>query len=487
MGNKNWGLINGAWYCRPGLILIALLTVLLAACSGPDLKAPTPVPTVPGEIEVDKVFRVFYDEMGGRAVLGPAISGIFTSGNVSKQFTTNAVMVYNPQAPQTMIFSLAPLGEEFVPVKDAGPFEIDPLFKKVYDKLQGSRFIGAPISGVIPGQADGEYYQFFKGLGMRAKEGSNEVGFLEYGAWFCAKEQETCQYQPSYNISPLKFNEKFPVQARRLGRELTGKPISAYFRLPDGAMVQIYDNVVMMDKSGGDSNDRQMAGLYPFIRQIGIQPDPFEVAMNDPRMTFFPVEGQMGYNIPNVFVEFMAFHGGKEESGNPITGVRRVSEQPEVYRVCFETYCLDYNNGLPEGKKIYPAPLGREFLKMFAPEEIAQRGLAPSEADLYIKVWEEKLLISSTDRPVIHIMVLQKGDQTAIPNIDLVVMLIMPDGQQAFFNPPATNMNGLSRLELDPISGQNGDVIPYWVCLNMSSSSGKPLCAEDALAIWGNP
>lgn len=465
---------------------MALMTVLLVACSGPDAGAPTPIPTVAGEKEVALEFRDFYASMGGRAVLGPAISDPIMRDGILEQYTTNGLMRYNAQAPTTLLYSLAPLGERFVPVEDGGPFEIDPLFQPVFDKLQGHRFIGAPISGVISDKETGKYCQFFQGLGMCAMEGNPEVIFMEYGAWYCARMQEACQYQSSASINAKGYNEKFIIQVRRLGRELTGYPISPVFRTLDGSLVQVYDNVVIVDRTGDNPNGRQVIELYFFTTQIGIEPGPLELNMNDSRMTFIRTEGELGYNVPNVFIDYIAMHGGQLASGKPITGLTVVNDQPGVYRVCFEAYCLDYNDGLPEGKNIYPVPLGWEYLKKFDPEDLAQRGLAPTEDDIHIKLWEEKPLVSSSERPRINIMVFQRGDQEPIPNIDLTVTVMMPDGQLVTFIPSPTNMNGLSALELDPIAGENGTMIPYQVCLNMSST-GQPLCMEDALVIWSNP
>jgi hypothetical protein len=89
------------------LILLFLCTISIAACDTPADKAVLLTPSI---YEVDPLFETFYRRFGGEAVLGPAISHLFTYGPISYQYTPAGLMVHDPQAPEYARFSLAPLG-----------------------------------------------------------------------------------------------------------------------------------------------------------------------------------------------------------------------------------------------------------------------------------------------------------------------------------------------------------------------------------------
>ena len=59
---------------------------------------------------VDPTFREFYELLGGEQILGPAISIMYEERGKKLQFTTGALMMYDPQAPESEHFKLAPLG-----------------------------------------------------------------------------------------------------------------------------------------------------------------------------------------------------------------------------------------------------------------------------------------------------------------------------------------------------------------------------------------
>lgn len=133
------------------LIILALLSV---GCS-PDVSEP---PAGAETFMVDVLFREYYGLLKGEQVLGKAISALISDQSVKCQYTTNALMVFDPRLAGGDPFYLAPLGlkmniKQPPEPKPADPqaryvdgFVIYPEFVSFYDKLGGVKEVGNPIT-----------------------------------------------------------------------------------------------------------------------------------------------------------------------------------------------------------------------------------------------------------------------------------------------------------------------------------------------------
>jgi hypothetical protein len=50
---------------------------------------------------------------------------------------------------------------------------------------------------------------------------------------------------------------------------------------------------------------------------------------------------------------------------------------------------------------------------------------------------------------------------------------------------PATDEDGLTSVTLEPIAGQNGELVIYEACLQIDRAESA--CVQQSFLIWGNP
>jgi hypothetical protein len=174
------------------LALSIFLFITIAACQGADFSAaPTPDMSF---YAVDPVFREFYNLLGGKVILGDAISDIYKSGGKQYQYTINGLMIYDPLAPPKQFFQLASLGRR---LGIGGPTSPDvgvaEAFRPMYDKLSGT-FVGQPLTGLVYNGAQNRYEQYFENIGFyHGGESTGDVRLLPYGAWICHAECRSIQ------------------------------------------------------------------------------------------------------------------------------------------------------------------------------------------------------------------------------------------------------------------------------------------------------
>lgn len=519
------------------LLVLSLVMSFLVSCNTGDEE---PTPTTPQDaFIVDPTFNQFYELLGGRDILGPVISPVLIENEINYQFTESALMVYDPQAPAGQRFGLAPLGLEMgvaeppvPPTESPGLRYVDghiifPDFAAVYDLLGGAQYVGRPLTEGRFNPQEKRYEQFFENVGFYRLESDplQTVHLLAYGAWKC---DARCRSAPPLNsiihlpapessaLSPGKYcyylympfvTQVFPGEpiltvettcqcvylpmvARSSSPEamfsqavmsmasgLTGRPLTDPFRANDGMMEQIFENIVLAanpDRPGEVS-------LLPLPRRLGILPDAPEAENQDPIMTFFPLHGDLGYNVPSYFLHFILLNGGLEVTGQPTTQFTRLSDN--VYRQCFTNLCLDEERNSPEGLRIYPASLGDTYKKLFYPSVAMTESLVPTAQVVSLQVLESFSTVTSMERQEIGVSI-QEGD-TPLANVEPYLILTFPDGTLQTFSLPPTDDNGQTRLELPLISASSGTLVPYQVCI--SRLTGEKFCVKESYLIWNNP
>ena len=158
------------------LIIIGIAT-MLSACSpeGSDRQGSL-------SISVDPVFLELYEYLGGEDILGKPITNLYREGNLSYQYTENALMQQNPDPAVSLRFSLYPIAKELniyqEPPGDYYPqaddliidgYAIHPAFVELYKTLMGEQFVGKPRTGPITNYENNHLEQYFENVAFYLK------------------------------------------------------------------------------------------------------------------------------------------------------------------------------------------------------------------------------------------------------------------------------------------------------------------------------
>jgi hypothetical protein len=431
--------------------------------------------------EVDPTFREFYESLGGESILGPAISIMYEERGKKLQFTTGALMMYNPMAGESERFRLVPLGNAMKiaepPLSPTSPngHEVYPGFLPLFRRLGGTRVTGKPITSVKADPENQRILQYFENVGFYQLESDNPdtAHLLYYGVWKCAQACSFPTSQENLVLPPTSPGLSIQGAIDRLDPGLTGFPLSDIIIAPDGKEEQIFENVVIFT----DPESPAGIALRPLPYYLEIRPDPPTQAGQD-KGKFIAVNGNLGYNVPEHIDDYIERNNGYDFIGKPINHYDQINN--DLYRQCFENLCLDYRpNNVPE-LQIRPMPLGRRYKQQFTNEESSEVNSNSFDA-VTLTVWERYPVINTTDIQEIYVMVLDNGNP--LRNVDLELKFTMPDGssQTKFF--PPTDQSGQAYLEISPIGTSDGTLIVYQVCLANTPQSSD--CVMDDYLIWG--
>jgi hypothetical protein len=471
---------------------LTALVLIISACS-PQNENRALTATQPGTYAIDPLFREFYDNLGGAEYLGPAISPLYHQGNFKLQFTVSGLMLRDLSAQQaSQRYQLAPLGLHLGVEEAPRPLQEDPDgrlvggyvvyqgFLDVYDSLGGARYVGRPLTELRYNPEKERLEQYFENLGFYHLDSDppGTVHTLAYGAFFC---DYACRFRPFQASLPTRqgvIPEPFARDVSRLGPSFVGRAISDPYIAPDGMQEIIFDNLVLFV----DPANPQRVFARPLLEKLGFVPHPLTTSLDDPRMLFHPIQGESGHNIPVVFSDYLALHGGLDISGPPITEISLHKER--IWRQCFTNLCLDYHQDAPLKLRVRPAPLGivykAEYYSEFAVENFTA---SQSLQTITLKVAEERPIINSQETQRIHVHVFENNQP--LPSFEPQLTITMPDGSHRDFRLTPTDATGHTALLLQPISAPNGTMIPYQVCLiNIKSEQA---CIQETYMIWGNP
>lgn len=522
--------------------ILIFFVVILAALTGCE-DGPGNLLAV-DTYEVDPTFREFYLLMGGREVLGAPISAIFSYGDVRYQYTVAALMVNDPRLPGSQLFQLAALGLDMgisdpsVPRPDDGSVRyveghiIPDFFVPLYEKLGGARFVGLPLTEVHFNLDKRRYEQYFENVGFYLLEGDepSNAGLLAYGVWKCASSCRQVPPDVSTPELPSRAGERFKEIVERLGADFTGFALTDPYLATDGLLEQVFENLVL----AVDPENPRRQSLRPLPERLGIWGDAPVRPNGLPGFSFLATQGELGYNVLTVFLEYLAFHGSLEVSGPPIGELMQIGDG--VSRQCFKNLCLEWAVSSSGQGKVRPAGLGYTYRQMglhqqvaplqsqepavqqpqdtvveeleveqapsqpaleayappqeqgpsmaAAPPTVAPQDWQPSETrEISMQVWKINPMVSPSERQEVGVVIYENGAPLGDIEPDLTVML--PDGSSMTYYMYPTGADGQSRYQIEPVNAPVGAVIPFQVCIY--NLVGAKFCVRDSFLIWTNP
>jgi hypothetical protein len=462
-----------------GILFICLLALIVAACSGTQ-----PTSTLSSSpYLIEPVFQQFYDFLGGQSRLGAAISPVIVEGHVQKQYLENALMTYNPELPPSEQYSLAPLGRQMgvwdEPIASTdleGVYFVEGYivyegFVPLYEQMGAQRYVGTPLTGVRYNGEQNRVEQYFENVGFfqNLDDANSSVKLMPYGRIACA---DTCSLfaNPAEIIQiDLLYDEPFVSAVLRLGESFTGPRLAGPYKKADGTLEVIYQNVVLVSSADGSR-----ATVKPILADLGITSDPLVTRLDNPNLTFYAIDGELGYNVPVFFADYINQHGGFETFGPPISELKPADQGGA--NQCYTNACLHYAEGLG----VQPLPWGTEYKARFYDQPANEVQAQPTE--IRIQVWEDFSQINSTEQQVIH-ATLFAGNQF-LSGLQPYLEITLPGGGTSIYQFPLSDVNGQTQLVIPAVRAQNGTLIPYKVCLEGFGST--EVCASESFMIWGN-
>ncbi len=472
--------------------LILLFTLITVGCTGETAITPE---AGSSSYPVDTVFKEFYQTLGGKRLLGQAITPLEIHDELNCQFFENALLCLNPAVTDADRFSLYPLGRELEIQEDApvasmsaptGARVVDGIviydkFIPLYDQLYGARYVGRPLTRLRINQDLNRAEQFFENVGFyqNLSDPNGPVFLIPYGAYLCGG---TCAYHLNEYWSIVKSSvveQPFAAQVTRLGGPAVfGEPLLKSEVAPDGYLHQVYTNVIFY----APPDDLSQASLRPLPSVLGYEEQPLAAPMGHEQLVFYEIQNGLGHNVPLPFDEFVTLHGGRELAGDPISEVILLDDK-NLYRQCFESYCLVYDPTASGALRVRMLPLGEQYLQRYPPPDDARIHdlFSASRIDLIVSV--DKPSLNANEQQVVRMLVQEMDREVPVERVEASLVIEVP-GQPAmrFFLPP-TNAQGLSSLTIPAQpSLENGTRVHYQVCLNLPSE--RPICRPDSYLIW---
>lgn len=455
-----------------------LAAFALTACGG---AAPATTKTSPYLIE--PVFAEFYEFLGGQTKLGVALTPVIVEGSLQKQYVEAALMVYNPELPASEQYSLAPLGEQLgqwdAPVASTnlqGALVVDGYivyegFAPTYEQLGGRRYVGRPLTGVRYIQEQNRVEQYFQNLGFYVLlDQPAAVHLMSYGELTCG---EVCSAPPTNPAAivqiELPYGEPFVATVARLGDAFIGRRLAGPYQAADGSLEVIYENFVLYAAA-----DSTTATARPVLAALGIAPEPMVTQLQSPVIMFYGIDGELGYNVPLFFSDYIANHGGFEFFGQPVAEIKMTEDGGASQ--CFANGCLRYAS---DGT-VAPMAMGAEYKARLYDQPVPQA--AAPQGELRIQVWEDHSQISSQQEQVIHAS-LYAGNEL-LSGLQPYLEISLPSGATSIYQFPPSDSGGETTVTVPAIQAQNGTLIPYKVCLEGFGAAA--VCANESYMIWGN-
>ena len=464
----------GSWKRKLILFLAMLfLSLLSVACT----KADEPIT---GAFEVGETFKDFYSSAGGRDLLGPALSPVFTSGNIEYQYVSAGLMYHDPAQPPAQQFGFYPIAEKFWNIsglQDPPPADTSAPYLNghtiwedawlLYNRL-GSNVVGLPLTGVITNNEKQRYEQYCEGLGFYRNFNSPpaEIHLMPYGEWVC---QENCTYffgdavppTPMIDRPTSELEQIFLAYAERPGYAFVGAPINVPQLAMDGNAEMAFENVIMYF----DPQNPYPVRLRPLPTWLGIAPEAPALSRNLDWLVFREVQEGLGYDIPVFLHMFIIAHGGFELVGEPITHYRSLPDGG--YSQCFSNMCLEYHPSAPISLQVRASALGIQYSNQGSPLRV------------FVNLSDTNF---PANQPVtIDVYALQNGQIMKDIMFELTVNL--PIGNpQVYFVPP-NGGEGVSQVTIAPLDLPQGSRVSYQVCA--VGLVGEQECATGTFTIWG--
>jgi len=463
-----------------GLLLIGLINACVPSM-GVSSRSTFPV---------DATFSDFYKQVGGVNTLGPAISSAFNNEGMTYQYVVSGLMVYDPNQEALKRFHFSPLASMewhmngLVEPSQNKPNTTYVNGHQIWEEVAsfylqyGADIIGPPVTSVSANDAKQRYEQYFDGLGFYRgySEPPGQIHLMPYGVWMCGNN---CPYQVSdatpppgtYSREYSETEQLFLQASERLGYGFTGAPLAFPQVGPDGHYEMVFENVILfIDPASGDQ-----IRLRPLPSLLGIQSDKLGVETKTDWLSFYPIKDDLGFNVPDPFVTYLAEHGGVLYSGPPIAEYHTISDGG--YSQCFTNLCLEYHPAAPQALQIRPHALGTEYL--YLGENVRASDASPTDA-LQIDAWEDYPLIPSGQSQGINIDATRNN--TPVSGMKFSLVVTQPNGITKTYQLAPTGEDGKTHIDLDPINGPNGAIIKYEICVLGDVS--PQICFSRSYTIW---
>jgi hypothetical protein len=185
---------------KPQFFFIFFLCLSITACS--NTRGQIIAPPDSNVYVVDPVFRELYGFLGGKNVLGAAISPAKAVNGVVSQYFVAGLIIFDPYAPAKQRFQLGGLAKDFGIISPSeSELGVAAPFQAFYDQLGGAAFVGLPLTGQVYNDDKKRSEQYFENLGFyQGPETDGTVRLLPYGVWRCGDE---CLNALPMNALPL--------------------------------------------------------------------------------------------------------------------------------------------------------------------------------------------------------------------------------------------------------------------------------------------
>lgn len=476
-------------------IILILLIALLSACTSSIGTGGLSSETDNLGYPIDIVFADFHKKTFD-GILGHAISPKFYLDGLSYQYYESGMLGYDPASREDKVF-IVPLGRELGIIQPAvlpPPDENDiylnghrvyPIFVEFFLSHGGEETIGAPLTEARYNLEYDRIEQFFENFGLYYLNGqaNPSINLLAYGVYACNYEcRHEVEPESIFTIGDINGTEVLPeayiAAVLRQSTNAFGNLLSSEIE-DNGLNFVIFENIVLTRKQDEYGNWRIFPLDIPL--RLGIEPGPIVPNMNHPDMSFFPIEGDLGHNIPKIFVEEIFRNGGYEMSGPPITEILPLPEDPTVYQQCFTNLCMQYYSTLPEDMAIQIAPLGHKFQLLRYPHTIGDK-LPATKSGTTLTITQNENIASTANPPILKVTIAVEG-RTHLKGLEPKVTITYPDLSKQTLTFPPTNNKGVTLLDFPPIEAANGTHIPYEVCI---ATEDGDLCIPGFYISW-NP
>ena len=470
------------------LILLAFTALGMAASCAPRQAAPAADP--PGQTAVDPVFREFYGLLGGKELLGPALAPAFEQDGRRCQYTTAVLLCFDPLARDIDRFSLAPLGEGLeLPSAPADSLAaafpegipVYPAFTELYERLQGERFAGRPLTAARINYLHGRVEQHFENAGFYLSLDRTEAGLLAYGAHACG---EKCGSAPDDRMETVRLQggseleQPFAAALLESGDwRAFGQPLTQPYLAWDGYLEQIYENAALAAQPG----QPESLSLRPLPALLLDLPETSLIPAEAQRgMVFVPVEGELGLLVPEVFDQYIEQNGGAGLSGPPVTPLWQLDSS--LFRQCFTGYCLEYDHTAPRVEQVRMLSLGPAYLQAAGldPSLITRHVYTPEMVEILLS--EERGRVPPGETQRIEVQVQRRVDGLPLADVKTVLRVTLPGGEERAYALAPTGEDGRAAITLPGLELPVGSLIGYEACL--SAPPAGPVCASDGYMIW---
>ncbi len=483
--------VNGRFY---SFLILGLLVLLASACGTIGTFGPTE-PSIPTTaLQVDLLFKEYYQALGGPDVLGPIISDPYEQDGIKCQFAQAALMCFDESAAENNHrYSLVALGLEMqvrddpsipVPVhpddRDLGDgFHLFHEFSALYDRMYGDLYAGRPLTQLRVNHVLQRYEQFFENVGFYRgfSEPAGQAHLVHYGTYLCGQNcsRELDDYWAI--VKSGQITQPFELGLQRLGWHEFGRPLAQARLSSDGFVEQLYEKALLYAPVN-DLNNIRLRPLVLWAGLVVVQP----LAEKNPheQLVFYEIENGLGHNVPTFFDSFIASHGGREMAGKPLTEF--FPEDDGGFCQCFENFCLDYDPAAIPNQRVSMTDIGWQYASGNNPQMVAQRQFGP--ANLAIELSETNPQIGKGEQQRINFQVLRLPERTPVQLATGLLTINIPDLPALTLRILPTNKDGHSEVTIPGMDGlPNMSVIEYKACLDLPSDTG--VCAVDSFVYRG--